>query len=201
MKDLVNVKCIFINKNKDVTHIFEENVPEAAGYEFSLIVRSVGIPGSITLTGKQIIKCKANYTNSVNFEIDTFDWQTIKFPIELEEGVNKLILKITSKDLESIDVLNCSLKPLDENTLAKSFNCTIRLKEPSPILKYFDYDHLPEPLRSISAPLCDLAEEMDQRLISGPEKTAGLRKLLEAKDCFVRASLPPVQLEKESNCD
>lgn len=30
---------------------------------------------------------------------------------------------------------------------------------------------------------------MDELLPDGPEKTAGLRKLLEAKDCFVRAAL------------
>ena len=35
----------------------------------------------------------------------------------------------------------------------------------------------------------ELAENMDVSLSDGPEKTAGLRKLLEAKDCFVRARL------------
>lgn len=32
-----------------------------------------------------------------------------------------------------------------------------------------------------------MAEKMDAMLPDGAEKTAGLRKLLEAKDCFVRA--------------
>jgi hypothetical protein len=36
----------------------------------------------------------------------------------------------------------------------------------------------------------DLSVAMIQRLPDGPELTAGLRKLLEAKDCFVRAALP-----------
>jgi hypothetical protein len=36
-----------------------------------------------------------------------------------------------------------------------------------------------------------LAEAMIVELPDGPELTAGLRKLLEAKDCFVRAALPP----------
>jgi hypothetical protein len=31
---------------------------------------------------------------------------------------------------------------------------------------------------------------MENTLPDGPEKTTGLRKLLEAKDCFVRANLP-----------
>ena len=57
------------------------------------------------------------------------------------------------------------------------------------LLRFFDYRHLPEHLQTLSAPICDLAHEMDEKLEDGPEKTAGLRKLLEAKDCFVRAAL------------
>lgn len=59
----------------------------------------------------------------------------------------------------------------------------------SPILKYFAYKHLPEKLQVVSQPLGELAEEMDRSLPPGPEKSAGLRKLLEAKDCLVRAAL------------
>ena len=58
-----------------------------------------------------------------------------------------------------------------------------------PILKYFKYDHLPEKLRNMSKPFCDLAFEYAEGLPPGPEVSAGLRKLLEAKDCFVRAAL------------
>ena len=42
----------------------------------------------------------------------------------------------------------------------------------------------------ISKPLGELAQLMDEVLPDGAEKSAGLRKLLEAKDCFVRANLP-----------
>ena len=59
----------------------------------------------------------------------------------------------------------------------------------NPIMKYFEYKHLPEHLQKISKPLCDVAIELNEILDDGPEKTAGLRKLLEAKDCFVRASI------------
>jgi hypothetical protein len=59
----------------------------------------------------------------------------------------------------------------------------------NPIMQFFDASHLPEPLRSISGEVCDLAHKMDEMLPDGPEKTAGLRKLLEAKDCFVRSHL------------
>lgn len=60
---------------------------------------------------------------------------------------------------------------------------------PSPIMKYFEYNHLPEKLKTVSAPICIMAKQIDESLPDGPEKSAGLRKLLEAKDCFVRAAL------------
>ena len=60
---------------------------------------------------------------------------------------------------------------------------------PSTTIKFFDYAHLPEKLQAISKPLCELAHLMERTLPDGPEKSAGMRKLLEAKDCFVRAAL------------
>jgi hypothetical protein len=58
------------------------------------------------------------------------------------------------------------------------------------IARFFAYDHLPEPMQTISAYSHHLAEAMIRELPDGPELTTGLRKLLEAKDCFVRAALP-----------
>ena len=60
----------------------------------------------------------------------------------------------------------------------------------APILRYFAYAHLPEHLQQVSAPIAKLAAALDEQLPAGPEKSAGLRKLLEAKDAFVRAALP-----------
>lgn len=57
------------------------------------------------------------------------------------------------------------------------------------LMQFFKYDHLPEKMKTVSAPCCDLAKMMDEMLPEGPEKTVGLRKLLEAKDCFVRATM------------
>lgn len=59
----------------------------------------------------------------------------------------------------------------------------------NPIMKYFTFEHLPDHLQAVSKPIGELARAMDQSLPDGPEKSAGLRKLLEAKDCLVRASL------------
>lgn len=58
-----------------------------------------------------------------------------------------------------------------------------------PILKYFEFGHLPPTLQLVSQPIHEVAHRMTANLPDGPEKSAGLRKLLEAKDCFVRARL------------
>ena len=55
------------------------------------------------------------------------------------------------------------------------------------VLQFFEYDHLPPELAEFSKPFHDLAHEMADRLQPNPETPVGLRKLLEAKDCMVRA--------------
>lgn len=62
-------------------------------------------------------------------------------------------------------------------------------RKPSPIMKYFVYDHLKDHLLLVSAPICEIARMMDDSLPDSAEKSAGLRKLLEAKDCLVRAAM------------
>ncbi len=57
------------------------------------------------------------------------------------------------------------------------------------ILQFFQYGHLPPGLQAVSGQCANLAQDMVRFLPDGPELTAGLRKLLEAKDCFVRAAL------------
>lgn len=57
------------------------------------------------------------------------------------------------------------------------------------IARFFDYGHLPPKLQPISRACAETAAEMIRLLPDGPELTTGLRKLLEAKDCFVRAAL------------
>ncbi len=58
------------------------------------------------------------------------------------------------------------------------------------VLKYFRFKHLPENLKEVSQRFAETAISMiDYRKLQGTEATVGLRKLLEAKDCFVRAAL------------
>ena len=58
-----------------------------------------------------------------------------------------------------------------------------------PLLQFFAYEHLREDLKAISQPFGELASEMLKLLPRNPERTVMLRKLLEAKDCAVRAKL------------
>jgi hypothetical protein len=64
---------------------------------------------------------------------------------------------------------------------------------PEPMLQFFAYAHLPERLQTVSAPFGKLADTIVAICPRNPERTAALRKLLEAKDCAVRAVLYQVE--------
>jgi len=57
------------------------------------------------------------------------------------------------------------------------------------ILRYFEYAHLPERLKLVSEQFNVLACQIADTLPLGAETSTCLRKLLEAKDCAVRAAL------------
>jgi hypothetical protein len=62
------------------------------------------------------------------------------------------------------------------------------------ILKFFKFDHLPEHLQAVSKPFSDLAFITVDRFLAEEatdiaETVMGVRKLLEAKDCAVRAMI------------
>lgn len=59
------------------------------------------------------------------------------------------------------------------------------------LMRYFKYDHLPPHLQEISRPFCALAEGIASGLQDGHQKDKAMQKLLEAKDCAVRAGLRP----------
>lgn len=60
---------------------------------------------------------------------------------------------------------------------------------PERLLQYFAYAHLPDRLQLVSQPFYQLAVRLTETLPAGPERTVALRKLLESKDCAVRAAL------------
>jgi hypothetical protein len=57
------------------------------------------------------------------------------------------------------------------------------------LMQFFACAHLPAHLQEISKPFGDLAEHIVNTLPANAERTVALRKLLEAKDCAVRAKL------------
>ena len=57
------------------------------------------------------------------------------------------------------------------------------------MLQFFAFEHLPAHLQVVSRPFGELARQLVTDLPSNAERTVALRKLLEAKDCAVRALL------------
>lgn len=58
-----------------------------------------------------------------------------------------------------------------------------------PMMRFFAYEHLPAHLQDSSAMFYNLALKIVRNIPRNPERTVALRKLLEAKDCAVRAVL------------
>ena len=59
------------------------------------------------------------------------------------------------------------------------------------MLKLFAYEHLPPHLQAVSRPFFEFAQHIVATVPEGPERTVGLRRLLEAKDAIVRAVVFP----------
>lgn len=57
------------------------------------------------------------------------------------------------------------------------------------VAQFFAYKHLPPHLQAVSQPFAELATKMITELPVNSERGMALRKLLEAKDCAVRALL------------
>lgn len=79
-----------------------------------------------------------------------------------------------------------------EEISAAYFEVVNQKKEPTVqdrMLQFFAFDHLPDHLKEVSRPFGATAEWIVQNLPANPERTVALRKLLEAKDCAVRARL------------
>lgn len=67
-------------------------------------------------------------------------------------------------------------------------------------LRYLtSYAHLSGPRREVAEGAARYAQFMSEYLPAGAETSAGLRKLLEARDCFERASLDLAQTPPPAN--
>lgn len=60
---------------------------------------------------------------------------------------------------------------------------------PTNVDKYFTYKHLPENLQEVSKLFSDLQCQLEEIIPDNAEKSAGMRLLLQCKDCMVRARL------------
>lgn len=58
-----------------------------------------------------------------------------------------------------------------------------------PMLRWFDFKHLPPDLAGVSEKFCELAVAIAHGLPRTPERTVALRKLLESKDAAVRCAI------------
>ena len=70
---------------------------------------------------------------------------------------------------------------------------TVDLKKATelyPMLRFFEYSHLPKHLQDTSKVFFNAAYDMVHSVPVCDETKKGLDKLLEAKDCFVRACIP-----------
>jgi hypothetical protein len=65
----------------------------------------------------------------------------------------------------------------------------MELEAIEPILQFFGYKHLKPELQQVSSPFRALAFSLVDTLRRNPERSVALRKLLEAKDAAVRASI------------
>jgi len=70
--------------------------------------------------------------------------------------------------------------------LARSFSDAV---EGEPILQFFSFAHLPPAMQALSRPFCPLAHPTVATVPRNAERSASLRKLLEAKDAAVRAAI------------
>ncbi len=111
-----------------------------------------------------------------------------------KEGRRQLICQCVFMELyafqlgKRINAWPLEKKPMDEKQDANSVSDR---REPERMLKWFDFDHLSGEARGIAVLFSSLVFEIMQSLEFGPERTVCLRKLLEAKEAAVRATVYP----------
>lgn len=82
----------------------------------------------------------------------------------------------------------------DDAALLETLREALSARHPATreVAQWFAFGHLQGSVRTTSAAVCGLAVGMLLTTEDSPELTVGLRKLLEAKDCFVRATIGSV---------
>lgn len=111
-----------------------------------------------------------------------------------ELSIGEVMRDFTSGKVNHVSILSFQIAKFCIHTgfTVQGFNMTTTIK-------FFNYTHLPPRLQEVVRPIAELARWMEEELPESPEKSTGMRKLLEAKDCFVRSVLEMEQNEKENN--
>jgi hypothetical protein len=102
--------------------------------------------------------------------------------------VDQVLANYTAGKVELSGVEHGPLLPEQECWRVRPAPVRVPYPSTEAILRFFDYEHLPAQLQGVSRPFSELAHDMAANG-AGAELTAGLRKLLEAKDCMVRAAI------------
>lgn len=66
-------------------------------------------------------------------------------------------------------------------------NQMTEIKYTTEAMQFFNYAHLPESMQAVSRPFAELAYDMIRILPDNEQRRIMLQKLIEAKDCAVRA--------------
>ena len=94
--------------------------------------------------------------------------------------------------------LRCRYPEIENQSLAVEYVRSLVIWKPlrergdpmaTKLLQFFAYAHLPPHLQAVSRPFSALARRLEDTLPSNAEKNTAMRRLLEAKDCAVRAVL------------
>lgn len=118
-------------------------------------------------------------------------------PLNITDGPDKQALDFVAQLMKSCSVVSATLTHWPDTTpivddlkngvrLARDFSVSWTDEQ---ILQFFSFNHLPEKMQAISKPFCHAAMRLVATLPRNAERTVALRKLLEAKDAAVRASI------------
>ena len=127
-------------------------------------------------------------TTTVKIEAHCNEKTEVK--IELQDNDSMELFTLQDGEAKELHVYDDKVVTIQESPKIPDEAVTDRTSGER-MMKWFEYGHLPEKLQFVSASFHDLAKLVVLAIEPGPERTAALRKLLEAKDAAVRARLHP----------
>ncbi|GAA4525599.1 hypothetical protein GCM10023174_10460 [Chelativorans composti] len=153
----------------------------------------------MTFSGHTLVVHTPDFNRSL-FDETCFDRVTFVVEKSLSHvgrGFDRIVLAGYTRDRMPSEKLFASIiacvarsdSPVLYTIDGRTFTETPVASASHPLMQFFGYGHLPEHLQVVSRPFCELALHIVTTLPRNSESTTALRKLLEAKDCAVRAVL------------